>query len=420
MTKSRLIYTIAVSLLKARWRQTLVAAVGVTFGITMFITLLSFMSGLNDMLDGLILNRTPHIKLYNEIKASEAQPVERSDSFKNAHNFIQSVKPSLSKLELHNSGAIMAALKNDNRVLGFAPKITAQVFYNVGAIDLTGVINGIDVEAENKLFFFSDYVTAGNYYDLKNIPNSIILGKGAADKMLANIGDVIQVTTARGDRMQLKVVGFFQSGLADLDKVQSYASIATTQKLLAKPNSYITDLQIKLKDINMAPPVAKEFARLYEADAEDIQTANSQFETGSSVRTTISYAVGVTLLIVAGFGIYNILNMMIYEKMDSIAILKATGFSGRDVKNIFVSIALSIGLFGGLLGLGFGFLLSATIDAIPFNTASLPTIKTYPINYNIKFYMIGIVFSLVTTYLAGLFPARKASKIDPVIIIRGK
>ncbi len=420
MTKSRLIYTIAASLLKARWRQTLVAAVGVTFGITMFITLLSFMSGLNDMLDGLILNRTPHIKLYNEIQASEVQPVDKSINYQSGHNFIQSVKPSLSKLELRNSGAIMAALKSDSRVLGYAPKITAQVFYNVGAIDLTGIINGIDVEAENKLFFFNDYVTKGNYYDLKNIPNSIILGKGAADKMLANIGDVIQVTTARGDRMQLKVVGYFQSGLADLDKVQSYASIATTQKLLAKPNSYITDIQIKLKDIAMAPPVAKEFARLFDADAEDIQTANSQFETGSSVRTTISYAVGVTLLIVAGFGIYNILNMMIYEKMDSIAILKATGFSGKDVKNIFVSIALSIGIFGGLLGLGFGFLLSATIDAIPFNTASLPTIKTYPINYNIKFYMVGIVFSLVTTYLAGLFPARKASKIDPVIIIRGK
>ncbi len=420
MTKSRLIYTIAAYLLKARWRQTLVAAVGVTFGITMFITLLSFMSGLNDMLDGLILNRTPHIKLYNEIKASEIQPVDKSSDYQSGYNFIQSVKPSLSKLELHNSGAIMSALKSDSRVVGFAPKITAQVFYNVGAIDLTGVINGIDVEAENKLFFFKDYVTKGNYYDLKNIPNSIILGKGAADKMLANIGDVIQVTTARGDRMQLKVVGYFQSGLADLDKVQSYASIATTQKLLAKPNSYITDIQIKLKDIDMAPPVAREFARLFDADAEDIQTANSQFETGSSVRTTISYAVGVTLLIVAGFGIYNILNMMIYEKMDSIAILKATGFSGKDVKKIFVSIALSIGIFGGLLGLGFGFLLSATIDAIPFNTASLPTIKTYPINYNPQFYLVGIIFSLVTTYLAGLFPARKASKIDPVVIIRGK
>jgi lipoprotein-releasing system permease protein len=173
-------------------------------------------------------------------------------------------------------------------------------------------------------------------------------------------------------------------------------------------------------DINQAPPVAKEFAKLFNADAEDIQTANSQFETGSSVRSLISYSVGIVLLIVAGFGIYNILNMMIYEKMDSIAILKATGFSGLDVNRIFLVIALSIGFFGGLLGLFFGFLLSMFIDQIPFNTPSLPTIRTYPINYNPAFYLIASIFSLVTTYLAGWAPSRKASKVDPVIIIRGK
>jgi lipoprotein-releasing system permease protein len=166
--------------------------------------------------------------------------------------------------------------------------------------------------------------------------------------------------------------------------------------------------------------LAKEYAGLFQLDAEDIQTANSQFETGSFVRTLISYSVGITLLIVAGFGIYNILNMMIYEKMDSIAILKATGFSGRDVKLIFLVIALSIGFFGGLFGLFFGYILSAIIDQISFNTAALPTIKTYPINYNPVFYLIGSTFSLITTYLSGWFPAQKASKIDPVIIIRGK
>ncbi|MGB4973199.1 MAG: FtsX-like permease family protein, partial [Cyclobacteriaceae bacterium] len=131
-------------------------------------------------------------------------------------------------------------------------------------------------------------------------------------------------------------------------------------------------------------------------------------------------AVGITLLIVAGFGIYNILNMMIYEKMDSIAILKATGFSGKDVNRIFMVIALSIGLFGGVLGLLFGFLLSLGIDQIPFNTLSLPTTTTYPVNYSPAFYLIGSTFSIVTTYLAGWAPARKASKVDPVVIIRGK
>ena len=282
------------------------------------------------------------------------------------------------------------------------------------------MINGVDVEAENRLFLFSDYVVKGDYLDLKNTPNSIILGKGAADKMMANIGDVIQITSSNGDQMMLKVVGFFQSGLQDIDNVQSFTTLSTAQKLLGQSNTYITDIQIKLKDVLLAPKLAKEFSNLYRVEAIDIQTANAQFETGSSVRSIISYAVGITLLVVAGFGIYNILNMMIYEKMDSIAILKATGFSGKDVHHIFMTIALTIGIFGGAFGLLFGFGLSAFIDQIPFNTASLPTIKTYPINYNPKYYLIGAIFSILTTYLAGFFPSRKASKIDPVIIIRGK
>ncbi len=416
----KLIADIARSLLLARFRQSLVAAIGVTFSIAMFIALLGFMNGLNDLLDGLILNRTAHVRLFNEIKPNPDQPVNLSADFKTSYNFIRSIKSSGGRLEIYNSAAIIKALEADPRILGIAPKIIAPVLYNAGTIDITGIVSGIDVVAESDLFFFKDYVRPGNPLDLKNVSNSIVLGKGVAEKLLADIGDVVQVTTAKGDRLPLKVVGFFQSGIAELDKVQSYASISTAQKLLGKSNNYITDIQIKLHDLNQAPAVAKEYAQKFRTDAEDIQTANAQFETGSFVRTLISYSVGIVLLVVAGFGIYNILNMMIYDKMDTIAILKATGFSGSDVRKIFIGIALTIGLVGGLLGLLLGFSLSLIIDQIPFNTPSLPTIKTYPVNYNPMFYLIGIVFSLITTYFAGFFPARKASKIDPVIIIRGK
>ena len=411
---------IAKSLLVARWRQTLVAAIGVTFSITMFISLLGFMNGLNDLLDGLIINRTPHIRLYNDIKANTKQPINSKIDTNKVYNFIESIKPTSVRINLYNAKPIIDLLRKDKRVLGVSPKVSAQVFYNVGEIDINGVINGIDVKEDVKLFAFNDYVVEGNYSDLDEIPNSIILGKVAAEKMLASIGDLIQVTTTKGERIKLKVVGFFQSGLQDIDKVQSYCSLNTTQKLLGVSNSYFTDIQVKLHSIELAPKVAKEFAENFEVDAVDIQTANSQFETGSFVRTLISYAVGITLLIVAGFGIYNILNMMIYEKMDSIAILKATGFSGKDVKFIFLSIALTIGILGGVSGLIFGFGLSTLIDQIPFNTAALPTVKTYPVSYKPVFYLIGGVFSIVTTYFAGLFPAKRASKIDPVIIIRGK
>jgi lipoprotein-releasing system permease protein len=413
-----LLIDISRTMLVARLKQSVVAAVGVTFGIMMFITMLSFMTGLNKLLDGLILNRTAHVRLYNEIKPSVNQPVSVFDG--SSMQVISSVKPVDRAQEIHNSLAIIEDLKRDSNVLGVAPKLVTQVFYNVGSIDINGIVNGIDVLAENKLFFFSDYLIKGSAEDLSNVSNSIMLGKGAADKMLVDVGDVIQVTTAKGSRHSLKVVGIFQVGMADFDNVHSYASIETAQKLLGVSKNYITDIQIKLKDLSKAPLFAKQYQDIYNTDAIDIQTANSQFETGSSIRTLISYSVGITLLIVAGFGIYNILNMMIYEKMDSIAILKATGYSGKDVLKIFIFISLIIGISGGLLGLLGGFTMSTIISNIPFNTPSLPTIKTYPVNFEIKYYYIGIIFSIVTTFIAGYFPAIKASKIDPVEIIRGK
>ncbi len=418
--KYSLIIEIAKSLMLARVKQTVIAAVGVTFSITMFVALLGFMNGLNAMLDGLILNRTPHIRFYNEIKPNPNQPIDQINDFENSYNIIRSIKPSGGRLSIHNNEAIINTLKDDHRVLGVASKISAQVFYNVGTIDITGVVNGIDVDAESRLFFFEDYVTSGNAADLRNVANSIILGKGAADRMLADIGDVIQATTAQGNRVQLKVVGYYQSGLGELDNIQSYASISTTQKMLGETASYITDIQVKLKNFEDAPKMAREYQQIFDIDADDIQTVNAQFETGTQIRTMISYAVGITLLVVSGFGIYNILNMMIYEKMDTIAILKAIGFSGGDVNRIFITIALTIGILGGGIGLVLGFLAGLGIERIPFETEALPTIKTFPVDFNPRYYIIGGVFSLITTYFAGYFPARKASGVDPVEIIRGK
>ncbi|MFM2213003.1 MAG: hypothetical protein RL427_266 [Bacteroidota bacterium] len=415
----KLILNIALHLLRARLKQTIVAAVGVTFGIAMFITLVSFMNGMNDLLDGLMLNRTPHVRLYNEIKPSEQQPISFSKKHQGNTNFISSVKPKDRGKAIYNCKSVIHTLKLDPRIIDVAPKVTAPVFFNSGTIEIAGMINGIDVLAEEKLFKISDYIIEGQVPDLLQ-NNSIIIGKGLADKMLLEKGDIIKVTTSKGNLASLKVVGISQVGIADIDNTMSYTSLVTAQKLLGEPTNYITDIQVKTYDIATSPALAKEFKEKFGLDTIDYQTTNSQFETGSSIRSLISYAVGIVLLIVAGFGIYNILNMMIFEKMDSIAILKATGFSGSDVQWIFIALSMIIGLAGGLFGLLFGYILSSIVDIIPFNTASLPTVKTYPINYNPMFYSIGISFALITTFIAGLFPALKASKIDPVEIIRGK
>jgi lipoprotein-releasing system permease protein len=415
--KRSVVLSIARTHLLSKMKQTVIAALGVTFGIGSYITLASFMTGLNSMLDNLILNQTPHIHIFNEIEPTEEQPVSLYEDLKNSFNVVHSVKPKQTQKKIHNAQPIMNYLNQDERVRGAVPQVKTQIFYISGSIELGGNLTGVDIMKEVELFNLGDYIVEGRPADLRNTSNGIILGAGLAEKMSLEIGERVQVTTIKGDIFPLKIVGIYQSGVSEIDNIQSFTNLNTIQRLLGEPKNYITDINVKLYDIEDAVPISRSIEDQFDLTAIDVKTANAQFETGSSIRNLITYAVSITLLLVAGFGIYNILNMLIYEKMNDIAILKATGFSGKDVQLIFMSQALIIGVAGGVLGLIIGYVLSVIINRTPFNTEALPTIETFPVNFDPLFYIIGIVFAIVATFMAGYLPSRRARKIDPVKII---
>lgn len=420
MTNWSVILSIAKTHLLTKIKQTTIAALGVTFGIGSYITLVCFMTGLNAMLDNLILNQTPHIHIYNEIEPSKNQPIDIFNELKNSFDVVHSIKPKLSQKKIHNALPLISYLEEDKNVRGALPQVKTQIFYMAGSIELGGNLTGINPMDEARLFNMGDYIVEGTAESLQNTDNSILLGIGIAKKMSLKVGDRVQVSPINGGLFPLKIVGFYQSGVADLDAIQSFTNIKTVQRILGETNNYITDINVKLYDIDESMPLSKKIEQQFHLKAVDIKTANAQFETGTTVRNLITYAVSITLLIVAGFGIYNILNMLIYEKMNDIAILKATGFSGRDVQLIFMSQAMIIGFVGGILGLIIGFGLANLIDAIPFKTEALPTVETYPINMNPLFFVIGFSFAMLSTFFAGYLPAKKAKKIDPVKIIRGQ
>ncbi|GAA4269942.1 ABC transporter permease [Hyunsoonleella aestuarii] len=420
MTNWTVILSIAKTHLLTKVRQTSIAALGVTFGIGSYITLVCFMTGLNTMLDNLILNQTPHIHIYNEIEPSLDQPIDLFSGLKSNFNIVHSIKPKLSQKKIHNALPIISFLEEKNIVRGALPQVKTQIFYMAGSIELGGNLTGINPLDETRLFNMDDYIVEGSAEELQNTDNSILLGIGIAKKMSLKVGDRVQISPINGGVFPLKIVGFYQSGIADLDAIQSFTSIRTVQRVLGETNNYITDINVKLFDIEDAIPLSKNIEKQFNLKAIDIKTANAQFETGTTIRNLITYAVSITLLIVAGFGIYNILNMLIYEKMNDIAILKATGFSGKDVQLIFMSQAIIIGFAGGVLGLLIGFGLASLIETIPFKTEALPTVETYPINMNPLFFVIGFSFAMLSTFLAGYLPAKKAKKIDPVKIIRGQ
>ena len=113
------------------------------------------------------------------------------------------------------------------------------------------------------------------------------------------------------------------------------------------------------------------------------------------------------------------MNMNVMNKIRDIAILKATGFAGKDIVAVFLIQAIIIGVLGALLGLLIGFGLSFMLSRTPFEAGGFIDIKTFPVIFKAKYYVFGLFFGLITTILAGYFPARKAAKIDPVAILRG-
>ncbi len=391
---------------------------GVTFGIGMFIALVSLMTGLNDFTEELTMTSSPDIHIYNDITESRTSIAEEINT--NRINIVHHQKPKKETAKVRNALQITEMIRRDPRVLGVAPTLSSQVFYNYGPVELPGNISGVDILEEDKLFDLRSKMKAGQIEDLLANNDGIIIGTGIARKMNVKVGDRIVITTPQGHTMPLKIVGLFQMGIGTIDNVRSYANISTVQTILQQDHSYITDINIKLIDLLQAKTVASEYQAMFGYKAEDWETANSTFLTGIVIRNIITYSVSFTLLIVAGFGIYNILNMTIMNKMKDIAILKAMGFSGKDVRLIFMIQSLVIGFMGSVAGLCIGYVLSYLIAQAPFDGGDMVSLDHFPVNFDAKYYITGIVFGVLTTALAGYMPSRKAAYVDPIEIIRGQ
>jgi lipoprotein-releasing system permease protein len=410
-------FEIAKTHLLARPKQTIVAILGVTFGIGMFIAMVGLMTGLNKFTEELTMTSSPDIHIYNDI--TQERPSILDQINKQGINVVHHQKPKKETLKLRNAVQITQLIRKDTRVLGVAPTLSSQVFYNYGPVQLNGTISGVDILEEDKLFDLRSKMKAGRIEDLKANPEGIILGKGLAKKLNVSTGNRVVITTPEGYTMTLKIVGTFQMGIGTIDNVRAYANISTVQTILQQDQSYITDINIKLKDLHEAKSVAPEYQTMFTYKAEDWETANATMLTGVIIRNILTYSVSITLLVVAGFGIYNILNMTIYSKMKDIAILKAMGFAGKDVRNIFMIQSLVIGFVGSITGLLIGYGLSYLISQAPFDGGDVISLDHLPVNFDPMYYIIGIVFGVATTALAGYMPSRKAARIDPIEILRG-
>lgn len=405
---------IAFSHLTSRLKQTIVAILSVMFGVSMYVTMNAFMNGVNDIQTEMAFTNLAHVRIFNDLPEDNTNLLASSE--KDAVINLRNARVIQYTEGIKNSQKLIDFIQKKSEVVAITPQVKVSVFFKNGATEVNGSLLGVDVENEDKLFEISQYVIEGNWSQLSYRNDGIILGKGLARKLSVKLNDNLTVNTSNGKSKNYKIIGIIETTMSGIDNARGYVRISSTRQLLAKNIGYITDLQINIQDFNQANDFAEEISQFISYEVESWQESNGQLEAGSELRDIIALSVSIAILIVAGFGIYNIMTMTVNEKIKEIAILKAMGFAGTDIMEIFLTQSIIIGFLGGFFGLGMGYLLSAIIDNIPFEVA---TITNLPIVYRPKDYALSFLFGLITTIIAGYLPSRKASKVDPVDIIRG-
>ena len=395
-------------------KQTIVAMLGVTFGISMYVFMTGFMTGANNAQNDLAFSSLAHIRVYNDCPADNTNIATKF--FPNSLVDLHNAKIIKYTDGIKNSNTILNALKSKKDITEVTTQVNINVFFKNAGNKVNGSVSGVDVVNENKVFNTSKYITEGNWNELKQRSDGIFVAVNLAKNLSLKVNDNLNILTSDGISKNYKVIGIFKTDVASIDKSRAYININAARQLIGANQSYATDIQINIKDYNKTDHIINQIAPIIPYKTESWQMANQQLVAGSSLRDIIAIAISLVILLVAGFGIYNIMNMTINQKIREIAILKAMGFSGPDVTQIFLTQAIVIGIIGGFIGLGFGYLIAILVNKIPFEVAGMLTL---PMAYTLKDYILAFMFGLVTTFIAGYIPARKASKIDPVTILRG-
>lgn len=390
-------------------KQTMVAILGVLLGMTVYMFMNSMNAGFDRTSNESFFKSTPHLRIYDDDEIST--PLVETDSGKTV---IVNAKIIPSTAKINDPLAIQALLEKQPEVKVVVPQVALNVFYNNGKSQINGKTVGFNAAKGNEMFNIKSFMVQGNYNDLNNVTNGIILGAGVAEKMNLETGDNLSITSSKGVNRVLKIVGIFQTNNSSEDKTKSYVSLATAQQLLMENNAYVSDISVNFYEFRRAEEYAIKYANMFGYKAEDWKSANEAYMAASRMRTIVITFVSLTLLVVSGFGIYNILNMTVSQKINDIAILKAMGFRGNDVIRIFVTQAMTVGIIGVGLGIIFALVLIHFMQSVYIGG----DIGYFPIQFEWMVFLRGTLLGLFITFMAGYIPARKAARVDPVSIFR--
>ncbi|EMO83806.1 ABC transporter permease [Leptospira santarosai] len=409
---------IAIRQMLVRGKQTLTTLSGIVLGTAAFIIISGVLLGFRGYLVDQLINADCHVRI--SPRQEIIQPNSMDDLFPGENVFWLS-PPSGKRGSTHLSKASLwyERLDRDQEVQAYSPQVSGRVFLFSGSNQETGKIIGIIPSRQIQVTPLSDYITEGSVESL-SAGNRIILGDGLAKLLGLGLNKTVWVSSGFQDKTPFRIAGIFRSGNKALDDSVAYGLLSEVQLLTAQ-SGMVTDIAVRLKDVNLSLQKAEEWRNTGDERVVSWQEANTSFFAIFKLQDAIRYSMTAAILIVAGFGIYNILNVIINQKKREIAILRSIGYRPNEVLMIFLLQGLILGFSGGIIGLLIGFVACVRIETLPFtNPLFSAKAATMVVSFASAIYVQAFAQSMFATLIASWIPARSAGKLSPIEIIRGE
>ena len=301
-------------------------------------------------------------------------------------------------------------------VVAVSPGLGTQVTFtykdNVESVAMSGV-NPADLD---RIYHIGQYFYKGDLASIQN-GKKVVLSEKLADRLKVKLGQTVYASIPDERGTSLMVSGIFKLPTGWPEDI-AFVSLTTVRDLLGK-GDVVSSVEIKLEDVYLADGVAANLQG-YGYKAESWQTLYPDILETLAIEEFQNRLIMLLILIIAAFGIGSVMYMLVNEKTSEIGMFMAMGASGKNIRNIFLMESGILGIMGGLLGAVLGLLVALYLQSLEIKMDAPGGQEiSLPVVINAGSFLGIVVVAAALSVIAGMYPAWKASRLDPALAING-
>ena len=371
-------------------KQSLIGILGITIGITVLMVSIGIANGLDKNMISSILSMGSHVSVPD---------IEREDNYKN----------------------LAEKLEKIDGVKGVIPKVSTQ-----GIIKYTGIygthvsgvkVDGLDFEKAEKGLELKNKIVYGEMNSKKK--NTILIGKELFNQLGAEIGDKITLVSPENQELPLVIGGVFESGYYDYDVNMVIIPLATAQYLLYLDENDVTSLEVTLFNPYKAEEVADKIFNKYGFLSRTWGDQNRNLLSALALEKTVMVVVFSLIVVIAGFVVWVIMNMLVREKIKDIGIMRAMGFPKKTIMRIFLFEGMALGGIGIIIGTVLSLFILWYVENFSISgITNIYYLTKIPVELSLKEIITIIFVNIIIIFLSSVFPAYRAGKMETMEALR--